>query len=314
MDRIRRYHSDMVVGETRLLMSQHKEAHLPGNGGDRWTDGIWGMTWVALALLTLTSSGWAKNDPSQPANMKGEAKSQDRPTSETKEPADGTDASSTGVAESALGRRLVFVDGGARQDLGTFDERIKRGPADDRTSTDVKSLGPMLHLGFLAPVSPSVRLGGAFGYGLNHRLTERLTKEERDDNDEPERWQMGQLLSLDFRLEWSGQLGGPLSLLVTPQAGITGILAGGDLKQVSDDLDGSLNIWKGPRLGLLAGIDAGLRYQYNSWFSIKGAAGYLYTAQGLLHAAAKGEGGDTKQTWKTSGSRLVGLFALEAGF
>jgi len=207
---------------------------------------------------------------------------------------------------------LFFLNLGIRHDLGTFTQKETVGRAsvvDD--TTDIYAFGPLMQLGLLFPVANRLRVGGAFGYGFNYALTER---QPGPNEGEPERTQLGQLLTVDLRAEWNPHLGGPVSLILAPIATLTMIAAGGDLKDITNSLAESHNVWKGPRLGWAAGAEAGVRYMITPWFSLKLAGGYAYTMQSVLHATRQGDAADSKRVWRVGASRITGLLGAEAHF
>lgn len=207
---------------------------------------------------------------------------------------------------------IFFFDGGLRHDLGTFVQKETVGRAsvvDD--VTDIYALGPLFHLGLLFPVANRLRLGGAFGYGFNYTLIER---QEGPNNGDPDKTQLGQLITADLRLEWNPYLGGKFSLILAPIVTLTAVAAGGDLKELTNSLKDSHNTWSGPRLGWAAGGEAGVRYMYNNWLSFKVAAGYAYNMQGLLRATRNGDAADSKRVWRSAASRMTALLGLEAHF
>ncbi len=171
-----------------------------------------------------------------------------------------------------------------------------------------------MHAGFLTRIGKKMRLGGAFGYGFKYTIVEDLTSEQKDNGQEPDRTEIGQLLTLDVRLEFDQQLSGPLWLTITPVLGLTAILAGGELKDATDQLDGSHHTSKGPRLGFVGGGELGVRYKYNDWFSCRLAGGWGYTFQSLLSASMSSDVADSKRSWRLQASRLTAALALEASF
>jgi len=207
---------------------------------------------------------------------------------------------------------LFFLNLGIRHDLGTFTQKETVGRAsvvDD--TTDIYAFGPLMQLGLLFPVANRLRVGGAFGYGFNYTLTER---QPGPNDGEPNRTQLGQLMTVDLRAEWNPHLGGPVSLILAPIATLTMIAAGGELKDVTNSLAESHNVWKGPRLGWAAGAEAGVRYMITPWFSLKLAGGYAYTMQSVLHATRQGDAADSKRVWRATASRITGLLGAEAHF
>ncbi len=207
---------------------------------------------------------------------------------------------------------IFFFEGGVRHDLGTFTQRetVGRAVVTDETM-DMYALGPFFRMGLLFPLANRFRLGAAFGYGFNYTITER---KEGPNDDDPNRTQLGQLITADLRAEWNPLLHGPLSLILSPIATLTAISPGGELKETTDSLAESHNTWKGPRFGWAFGAEAGLRYMFKDWFSFKLVGGYAYTNQGLLRASRKGDAADSKRVWKATASRITVLFGTEAHF
>ena len=207
---------------------------------------------------------------------------------------------------------IFFLNLGMRHDLGTFTQKETVGRADIRNDVmDMYALGPLVQLGLLFPIANRLRVGGAFGYSFNYTLTER---QEGKNNGDPNRTQLGQLITADLRLEWNPLLAGPVSLILAPVATLTAIAAGGDLRTATNSLEDSHNTWKGPRLGWAAGAEAGFRYMLTDWFSLKVVGGYAYTVQGLLHATRKGDAADSKRIWRAQASRVTALLGAEAHF
>lgn len=282
---------------------------------------------VALALGALTlfpAAGHAaekesKQKEAEPAAEKegpAEAEKQKKESKEKKVKDNKSDpkpaaASASAGASSLETGGIVFIDGGVRSDLGTFVQKETVGRAENEEVTDIRAFGPMLHVGFLGSLGRHFRLGGAFGYGANYTLVERL---EPDNDQDPDRFEMGQLITADVRLEWNQRLSGPLFVVVTPRVGVSMISAGETLKEEISSLQDSHNVTKGPRLGFVAGANAGVRYHVEDWFSLQVAAGYGYTMQSLLRATRRGDAADSKRVWRSSGSRLSGLVGLEAHF
>jgi hypothetical protein len=226
--------------------------------------------------------------------------------------ASASSRSSSKITSTPGKSTLFFLNLGIVHDLGTFTQKETVGRAsvvDD--TTDIYAFGPLMQLGLLFPVANRLRVGGAFSYGFNYTLIER---QPGPNDGEPERTQLGQLLTVDLRAEWNPHLGGPVSLILAPIATLTMIAAGGDLKDVTNSLAESHNVWKGPRLGWAAGAEAGVRYMFTPWFSLKLAGGYAYTMQSVLHATRQGDAADSKRVWRATASRITGLLGAEAHF
>ena len=287
-----------------------------------------GILSVLLATLTLSAPSRAAKSGDE---KKGSPKKDDVTESSNKtEPASGDVASeeigatatgagaatgaSAAIVPGGPGNTIVFFEVGLRADLGTFKQTSEVGRRVDEEITDVKSLGPMFHFGALARISDRFRVGGAFGYGMNYKLVERPTAAEKDnDNFEPDEFRFGQLLTLDARLEFAQPLTPKIFLTVTPRLGVSVIQVGEDLREVTDELEGSHNISK-PRLGFLGGADLGMRYQFTPWFGLRGTFGYAFSAQSYLNATRSGDTLDSDRSWSSSVSRLSGNIASEVSF
>lgn len=267
-----------------------------------------------IALTSTSPAGAAAASKGKSSQSKGAQKKKNTTTSSASA-AEASSAASDSADRDGPGDTIVFVDAGIRSDLGTFviKETVGRATITDE-SQDSQAFGPLMHAGFLTRIAKQIRLGGAFGYGFKYTIVEDLTAEQKDNEQEPNRTEIGQLLTLDARLEWDQQLSGPLWLTVTPIVGITAVLAGGELEEATNQLEGSHNTSKGPRLGFIAGGELGVRYQYNSWFSFKVAGGWGYTFQSLLSASMNADVGDSKRTWRLQASRLSAALALESSF
>lgn len=269
-----------------------------------------------IALTSASPAGAAAPSKGKSSQSKAAQKKKNTSTNSSSSDAEAASAASASAASSdGPGDTIVFVDAGIRSDLGTFviKETVGRATITDE-SQDSQAFGPLMHAGFLTRIAKQMRLGGAFGYGFKYTIVEDLTDEQEDNEQEPNRTEIGQLLTLDVRLEWDQQLSGPLWLTVTPIVGMTAILAGGELEEATNQLEGSHNTSKGPRLGFIGGGELGVRYQYNSWFSFRVAGGWGYTFQSLLSASMNADVGDSKRTWRLQSSRLSAALALESSF
>ena len=154
----------------------------------------------------------------------------------------------------------------------------------------------------LSRLDDSWRLGGSFGYAGNYSVG------GQDGS-------LGQQLTLDFRVEWTGHLTGAFWLLGAPRIGVSTIIPAGILQdRIDQNQRFGFNTLSGPRLGFLIGGDVGVRYMVNNWFSLRGTVGYVYNMHFLINSTASGELVDASQSWTVSASRLSGNLGLEVAF
>lgn len=220
--------------------------------------------------------------------------------------------------DRAVAPTIMFLDAGLRSDLGLLYMRSRIGRLQEAEDFDIKSFGPIVNVGILTQFFWKFRIGAALGYGFNYRLTERLTKFEKEqqegqDQDQVE-WVLGQLYTADVRLEFSQELADKVWLVLTPRGGIQAVLVGDDLKDQTEAYEDSYNVRQGPQLGLLGGFDIGARYMLTDWFSLRLTGGYAYFSQGLLRAKRRGDAADADFLWRMRGTRVGGNLAMEAHF
>jgi hypothetical protein len=280
---------------------------------------------LALTLFGVTSPALGKDKKKDDTEQK-KPDEESKKDSEKKDEKQGqTGASlSASMADDAAevdadgpGNTIVFFDGGIRSGLGTLLQRDVIGRFEEEENTDVKSLGPMFHAGLLTKLFWKFRIGVGVGYGFNYTLKERLTKTEREqlgENEEVPSWVLGQLHTVDARLEFSQRLGDGFWLVATPRGGLSMIAVGEDLKAETAQYEDSHVVRQGPRLGVLMGGDIGFRYMLRQWFSFRITGGYSYTLQGLLKANRRGDAADSDHVWRTSMARFGSNLALEASF
>lgn len=289
------------------------------------------LTIAVLCIATPAISKEKKKDDKEQKDADADESKKDSdegeetPAEEASSGSAGTDASlSVSSADDAAGsdadgpgNTIVFFDGGIRSDLGTLLQRDVVGRFEEEETFDVKSLGPMFHAGFLTKLFWKFRIGVGVGYGFNYTLKERLTKTEREqlgENEEVPTWTLGQLHTVDARLEFSQRLGDGFWLVVTPRGGLSMIAIGEDLKAETAQYEDSHVVRQGPRLGILAGGDIGFRYMLKQWFSLRLTGGYSYTLQSLLKANRRGDAADSDHVWRSSVARFGSNLALEASF
>lgn len=289
---------------------------------------------LALALCfctaTATGSAFAKEKKKDKAEKKeaDEEKAEEapeksaEPAAESEETAEEEAASGEVELDSAPaasgvvgpGNTIFFIDAGLRSDLGTLLQRDVVGRFEQEENFDVKSVGPLFHVGLLTKLFWQFRLGVGLGYGFNYTLKERLTQFEEEQEQEPQVWVLGQLHTVDLRLEFSQHLADAFWLVATPRGGLSMIAVGEDLKRETDQYEDSHVVRQGPRLGLVLGGDIGIRYMLTPWFSFRVTGGYAYTMQSLLKASRRGDAADSDHVWRTAGSRVQTSLGAEASF
>lgn len=299
----------------------------------------WMSPLIALALLSTSAASSAKDDKKKEDGKAQKASKTSKEDEKEKAPKDDpaetssttTDEASasaslssgelsdeplTGEAAAAHGpgNTIIFFDGGIRAGNGTLLQRETVGRLEQEENTDVRSVGPMFHAGVLTKLFWQFRVGVAFGYGFNYALKERLTPQEREQEQEPQIWVLGQLHTVDARLEFSQRLGDGFFVVATPRGGLSMIGVGEDLKALTNELEGSHVVRQGPRLGILLGGDVGVRYMFRPWFSLRLTGGYSYTLQSLLKATRRGDAADSDRTWRSSMARFGSNLAMEASF
>ncbi|MCA9577184.1 MAG: hypothetical protein KC668_17195 [Myxococcales bacterium] len=167
-----------------------------------------------------------------------------------------------------------------RVDVQRYDryDRANRQVLDE--STSARALGGSLYLGLMFGLRDNLRLGGGFGWGGALEV----------DPDQGDTVGLGQLLLLDVRLDILLPVKHGISVLLTPRVGASIIAPGEDLRQLINQSRGQgFNTWRGPRLGILAGADAGVRWEAASWFALRGTLGYAWSWSPLLRSSASSE-------------------------
>ncbi len=201
------------------------------------------------------------------------------------------------------GRKWAFfVDGGFRWDTGNSSRRSQVGDDLTNQNDNISSLGPMFHLGLMHRKSPHFRMGGALGYGTNQDLNNNNLL-------------IGQLLTVDYRLEWSAPLATDLYIVGAPRVGVSLVLPSGVLAdRISQYQSAGYDTWSGPRYGFLLGLDAGVRYQMSSWLSLRATVGYAWGMHFLLDSKVEGETVSASHSWQIQASRLSGNLGVEIAF
>lgn len=271
-----------------------------------------------LALGASTASAKPKAAAkSEPAPAKVETPPQEEDPIATADLSESADSSEAGVAEeksepaspsaapdcgSPSRKWSVFLDGGFRWDTGNSARRDQIGQDVTDQNDAVNSLGPMFQLGLMVRQSPYFRMGGALGYGANYDL----------NNDD---LLIGQLITVDYRMEWSAPLTGKLFILGAPRVAASLIIPGGVLAdRISEYQAAGYDTWGGPRYGFLFGLDAGVRYQTNEWLSLRATVGYGWGMHFLLDSKAEGQTVSGSHSWQVQASRVSGNLGIEAAF
>lgn len=230
--------------------------------------------------------------------------SKDEPTedalvSEGDESTKGADAPHCGISDR---KWSVFLEGGFRWDSGNSARRDQIGEDVNDQNDAVSSLGPMFHLGLMIRQSPHFRMGGALGYGANYDLNNQDLL-------------IGQLVTVDYRLEWSAPLTAKLFILGQPRVAASLVIPGGMLAdRISEYQAAGYDTWGGPRYGFLFGLEAGVRYQTNDWLSLRATVGYGWGMHFLLDSKAEGATVSGSHSWQVQASRVSGNLGIEAAF
>lgn len=254
---------------------------------------------LLLGALTVAS-------PAGAADEKEEQKASASAGLDTKGGAASTGASAAGASAAALvgpadGDHIIFVEGGFRQDLGSFSRRDVVGEHVDVNRSDVDAFGPMFHVGFLERINGRTRLGGAFAYGGNYRTTGNTL--------------LGQLLTLDLRVELGIPIAPKWAIIGTPRIGLSMLIPGGTLAdRIQSNQLAGYDTWSGPRYGFIVGADVGARYGFTSWLSARATLGYAWHIMLLLNTRASDGEISASQSWTVQASRLAGNLGLEVAF
>jgi hypothetical protein len=274
---------------------------------------------AAASKATASKASPSKSEPSKASPSKAEPAPEEVdladlepepapevPASETATQAggsaDGAAApAAAGIVGPAAGQHLVFLEVGFRQDLGTFSQQEVVGQNVQTNRDEVDTFGAMFHLGFLERVAKNVRIGGAFAYGGNYAYSGNNL--------------LGQLLTLDMRVEMAIPVAAKWAFIGTPRLGMSMILPGGLLAdRINENQLNGYNTWSGPRFGFLAGIDVGARYGFTPWLSARATVGYAWFIMLLMNSSASDGTISAAQSWTLEASRLSGNIGLEVAF
>jgi hypothetical protein len=204
------------------------------------------------------------------------------------------------IVGPASGQHLMFLEAGFRHDWGTFSQQDRSGANVVTDIQDYDSFHSTFHLGFLERVAERVRVGGALGYLGNYEAGNEL---------------LGQMLTLDMRVEFALPVAPKWAIIGTPRFGASMIIPGGILAREINDLQSfGFDTWSGPRFGFLVGGDVGARFGLNDWLSVRATVGYAWFITLLLNSY----GGDSEfpgaVSWTAQASRLNGNIGLEVAF
>lgn len=262
------------------------------------------LRWTCSAIALL--GGISNSAPAWAADEEEGGAIATTTSASTEGAAASADASATGEAAAPLvgpssGQHLIFVEGGFRQDLGTFSRRDVVGDNVQANRDEVDTFGPMFHIGFLERVAHRVRLGGAFAYGGNYNYNGNNL--------------LGQLLTLDFRVELGIPVAPKWAIMGTPRFGLSMLIPGGQLAdRIYDNQQAGYDTWSGPRYGFIVGADVGARYALTSWLSARATLGYAWHIMLLLNTHASDGEISASQSWTVQASRISGNLGLEVTF
>lgn len=255
---------------------------------------------VGVCILSA-SSGRASAQESSPDESEILDEQSSLPSEDATAPSAAGMAPCPGTPPTTRGH-VAFVDGGFRFDSGNFSRTERVGSDTNNQNDAVSTVGPLLELGLLFPFQPHMRMGGALGYGANYDLN-------------GESLLVGQLLTLDYRVEWSVPLVPKVALFGAPRAGLALILPGGILeRRIDANQLAGYDTWSGPRYGFLLGVDAGIRYALADWVGLRATVGYGWGMTFLLDSKAEGQSVSASQTWQLQASRVTGAVGVECYF
>lgn len=244
------------------------------------------MTLLAIAGANAPTAARADVPPGEPASEP------DAPR--PRRSSEGEDAPNAFVLEGAM-----------RIDVQRLDryDRVNRLVEDE--SDSARALGGSLYLGLMFGMRDNLRVGGGFGWGGSLAV----------DPDGGEAIGLGQLLFLDVRLDVLLPVKRDLSIILTPSVGASIIAPGEELREVINmSRNGGFNTWRGPRLGLMVGADAGVRWEAASWFALRGTLGYLWSWSPLLRSSAESDFASAEREWTLTTHRLRIAVGAEVTF
>lgn len=265
-----------------------------------------------LGLSSIAVAGPTKSKQTSPAKENGSPEEPKEAREVSDEATDGRNeagaAATLGAAsrgtERVIGPRdtIIFIDAGFRNDQGSFSRSERVGRNETNENDDISSWGLPLHVGLLSKLDENWRIGGAFGYGFNYDTNNRNGL-------------LGQLLTLDMRLEYTAPLTGAWWLIGGPKMGLSSIIPGGLLQdRITENQQVGYSTLSGPRLGFLVGADLGTRYQLLDWLAIRATLGYLYSMNFLLNSSASSGELSASQSWTATASRFSLALGAEVSF
>jgi len=259
------------------------------------------VTALVVPSVARAADEAKKSDEAGSSDAEGDSASSSATATSASVDADLAPSPTAGAgAGPAAGDHLLFLEGGFRQDWGTFSRQETSGANVIPNVDDYETFHSMFHFGFLERIDDRVRLGGAFGYGGSYRAGNEL---------------LGQLLTLDMRVEYGIPLAPKWAFIGTPRFGLSMIIPGGILADRINELQlFGYNTWSGPRFGFLVGGDVGARYALTPWLSARATVGYAWFIMLLLNSHASDGDISSSVSWTTQASRLSGNLGLEISF
>lgn len=239
---------------------------------------------LSTLFTTLLVIGGALAPLSARADVPPGEPASEAPAARTRRSSEGEDAPNAFVLEGAF-----------RVDVQRLDryDRVNRLVEDESDSGRLPA--GSLYLGLMFGIRDNVRLGGGFGWGGSLEV----------DPDGQEAIGMGQLLFLDLRLDVLLPVKRGLDIILTPNVGASIIAPGEELREVINaSRNGGFNTWRGPRLGIMVGADAGVRWAAASWFALRVTLGYQWSWSPLLRSSAQSEFATAEREWTLTAHRL----------
>ena len=226
------------------------------------------------------------------------------PEEEPAEPTRRQAAASRSGSDAEAPEHAVVIEGAMRVDLHDLQRYSRTNRDEQRDNESSRELGGMIYLGFLRGLSEHLMIGAGFGFG-----GQIAVEDGRDDI------VLGQLLYLDVRVQLQLPIQDKLDVIVFPRLGVNIIAPQGELRdQIDDARNRGFNTWRGPRLGILGGVDAGVRYMINQWLGVRGTFGYAYSWSPLLRSSASSSFASGELEWTHSSHRIRVAVGFEAHF
>lgn len=210
-------------------------------------------------------------------------------------------------AEDRKQALVLMVDAYADGATDSRSRKVGELPVDDEDTEVGRGPAFALSLSYLRVVADSMRVGGTFRY-LSAYSFEPDDEESQDGKQE-----LGELMEVAAKFEYALGLTDKIDAILGVEMGIAVLLAGGDLNDELNTLEGEgFNVWGTPRLGLLAGPELAIGYELSDWLSARAGVALLYNKFYLYDASTDDDIGEVSRTFTLM--RLRTGVGLEARF